>query len=172
MFFRTGLVVVGLGIVMGCGLRFGQADTFTVNGQTYTTEFNTGSGADHALMVLQYGGVAGPQATYAFGYSWDPTAGPQDGHDMLLAITANSGGMIVPHIEFFTLPDDPDVLQPFVDTIDYLSNVPTQYNFPFPFDSTTTGFSWMGVFYVRWWERLDGIGGRGFDETFGGWVGG
>jgi hypothetical protein len=119
--------------------------TFTLNNTTYTTEFNTGSGPDHALMVLQYGGAAGPETTYAFGYSWDPTAGPQDGHDMLLAITANSGGTMVPHIEFFTLPDDPDV-QPFVDTIDYLTNVPAPYNFPFPFDSTTTGFSWTGYF--------------------------
>jgi hypothetical protein len=62
------------------------AAVFSVNGVSYTTEFNTGSGPDNALMVLEYGSGA----TYLFGYSWDEATTSPSGEDMLKAVAAES----------------------------------------------------------------------------------
>ncbi len=127
-------ILLSLGAVSALALPVG-ASTFTLNGQTYTTQYNTGTGPDHALMVLEYGST-----NYDFGYSF---SGSPTGFDMLTAVAAASGGNMTIQDEFFQFDPLPAPAVPYIEAIDYLSNQPV-YNYPD--DPTSPGFSWFGYF--------------------------
>src|SRR5271169_4870375 len=103
---------VGLITSLAATTLFAQASvaaTITVDGNTYTTELNAGSGPDTAAMALEYN----PSAVYLFGSSWDPNVTLPTGLDMLNSLAAASGGTLTTTSSFGGL---------FINTINYKSN--------------------------------------------------
>ena len=116
--------------MIGSAAHSAGAAVINVGRHDYTTEFNTGSGSNSALMVVEYGATV-----YEFGYSWG--AGAPNGFDMLSAIqtASNDSGnspMTVAD-QIFDFGDGPSA---FIQSIDYKSNSFT-YDYP---------NAWLGYF--------------------------
>jgi hypothetical protein len=119
---------------------------FAMNGQIYNVEHITGTGSDKALLELDFGTNAVPDA-HLFGFQWDPVTAPS-GRDMLLAMQTDAFGLSFTETTFGAPPVH------FLNTLWYNTNQPP--------DSYPTSFwNWFTSGNGQSWTSSD----FGFDAT-------
>lgn len=143
--------------VVGILAASAQAAVFSIDGKTYTTQFNVGTGDNKSMMVLEYG-----QTDYLFGFSW---SGAASGTDMLYAIRDASGGALTVDFQTFTFPDGNGgfISSDFIKTISYTAAHQVTY------DEDTSYFNYFISDDGANWTAPFDFGASGRSLTNGAW---